>query len=232
MRILIACEESQIVTEAFLKRGHEVLSCDLWYTGDKGLPHYHGDVREVLNDGWDMMIGFPPCTYLAKAQMYRYKEAYYQELRDQAFSFFKGLMECDIPKICLENPSGYLNTNYCKPEQIISPHFFGSVFKKETCLWLKNLEPLRYPFMENKYYVKPKRVREKGSGYYQNLKDIEEMTKELRTEVRRTEVPGTKDKKYRSVSSRVNSRMDKHERNRIKSRWFPEIAEAMAEQWG
>ena len=133
MKILIGCEHSQVVTEQFIKRGHEVKSCDL-YTADKGYDHYQGDVMDIINDGYDMAIFFPPCTYLAKAQMWRCEKSFLRYLkREQAYRFALSLYQSDIPKVIMENPAGYLNTHWRQPDQILSPHQFGDNYSKDIC---------------------------------------------------------------------------------------------------
>lgn len=142
MRVLIACEFSGIVRDAFIARGHEAISCDLLPTERPWAAHYRGDVREILNDHWDLMIAHPPCTYLTvsnNAQAWaRGKET------AQALQFVRELLYCSIPKIALENPIGVISSRIRKPDQIIQPWQFGHGEVKATCFWLKNL-PLLTP---------------------------------------------------------------------------------------
>jgi hypothetical protein len=143
MKILIACERSGKVREAFRKRGHAVLSCDIEAADDGSSFHHKGDVREVLGLGWDMMIAFPPCTYLNVAGMHWTTRGLRdQKLTDDAFEFAKMLWWADIPKIAMENPVGILSTWLARPDQIIQPHDFGHDASKKTCLWLKGLPRL------------------------------------------------------------------------------------------
>lgn len=143
MRILIGCEESQVVTEQFTLKGHDVTSCD-FYEASKGYPHYKGDVLDIINDGWDMAIFFPPCTYLAKAQLFQCNsDEERAKLRDEAVEFVKTLYFSDIPRVAVENPSGHLTKAWRHPDQIISPHEFGDPYRKDVCLWLRGLMPLR-----------------------------------------------------------------------------------------
>ena len=139
MKVLIACEFSGIVRDAFAAKGHTAISCDLLPSESPG-PHYQGDVRDVLDDGFDMMIAFPPCTHLASsgARWFKYKK---QEQED-AVDFVRMLMSANIPLIAVENPVGVLSTRIRKPDQIIQPWMFGHGETKATCLWLKNLPPL------------------------------------------------------------------------------------------
>lgn len=139
MKILIACEFSGIVRDAFIAKGHDARSCDLLLS-DKPGPHILDDVLNHLNDDWDMMIAFPPCTHLSAsgARWFKNKLA---EQKD-AIDFFLKLVNAPIPKICIENPIGIMSTHYRKPDQIIHPWQFGHGETKATCLWLKNLPKL------------------------------------------------------------------------------------------
>ena len=150
MKILIACEYSGRVRDAFIKRGHDALSCDLLPTEQAG-PHYQGDVFDVLYDGWDMLIAFPPCTYLCNSgvrwlyQGTRLDEDRWYLLRKGA-EFFRALLTADIPKICIENPimHGYAKKIIGQNQtQIIQPWQYGHGETKATCLWLKNLSDLK-----------------------------------------------------------------------------------------
>lgn len=139
MKVLVACEFSGTVRDAFTARGHYAMSCDLLPTESPG-PHYQGDVRDVLNDWWDLMIAHPPCTRLAVsgARWWPAKQAEQAE----AIEFVRMLMAAPIDRIAVENPIGKLSSAIRKPEQIIQPWQFGHGETKATCLWLKNLPPL------------------------------------------------------------------------------------------
>lgn len=139
MRVLIACEYSGIVRDAFAARGHYAVSCDLLPTEQPG-NHHPGDVREILHSGWDLMIAHPPCTHLAVSGARWWKEK--QEEQAQALDFVRLLLDAPIPKIALENPISIISTAIRKPDQIIQPWQFGHGETKATCLWLKNLPPL------------------------------------------------------------------------------------------
>ncbi len=139
MRILIGCEFSGIVREAFRKLGHDAWSCDLLPTEIPG-QHIQGDVLDILEDGWDMMIAHPPCTHLASSGA-RWFETRQKEQRI-AIYFFLALINAPISKISVENPIGIMSTIYRKPDQIIQPWQFGHGETKATCLWLKNLPKL------------------------------------------------------------------------------------------
>lgn len=142
MRILVACEYSGVVRDAFIARGHDAVSCDLLQTEANG-PHYKGDVRDIINDGWDMMIAHPPCTYLCSSGLHWNKRVEGRaEKTEEALEFVAMLLGSRIPHIALENPIGCISTRIRKPDQTIQPWQFGHDASKATCLWLKNLPPL------------------------------------------------------------------------------------------
>lgn len=187
MKILVACEYSGIVSNAFRKRGHDVTSCDLLPSESTG-KHYQGDVFDIINEGWDMMIAHPPCTYLCKAQYHLLSSCEARRLKAiEAFDFVKSLYAADIMKIAIENPIGILSRLFRQPDQICYTNFFGDPHKKDFCLWLKNLPPLIYTC--------------------QNLS-------------------------CQPVRNHVNGRMSQEVKSKIKSKFFPLVAEAMANQWG
>lgn len=140
MRVLIACEYSGTVREAFRNRGHYALSCDLLPTDRPG-EHYQGDVRDILNDDWDLMIAHPPCTHLAVSGARWFKD----KVREQAeaLDFVRLLLGANIPRIALENPVSIISSRIRKPDQVIQPWQFGHGETKATCLWLKNLPKLQ-----------------------------------------------------------------------------------------
>lgn len=150
MKILVACEESGRVTAEFRKRGHEAYSCDILPTSG-GHPEWHiqGDVLPLLTQKWDMIIAFPPCTYLTVsgnrwfADRYGKKALERKQKRKEAAEFFMAFALADCPKIAIENPVGYMSNAYRKPDQIIQPYYFGDEARKTTCLWLKGLPLLR-----------------------------------------------------------------------------------------
>jgi len=142
MRVLVACEFSGIVRDAFIRRGHDAMSCDLLPTEVPG-PHYQGDVFDIIKDGWDLMIAHPPCTYLCSMGVWwNYKRPERWPKTEDAVSFVEELLDAPIPSIALENPVGILSSRIGKPAQIINPWQFGQEFNKPTCLWLKNLSAL------------------------------------------------------------------------------------------
>lgn len=156
MKVLVACEYSGTVRDAFISRGHDAMSCDLLPTETPG-PHYQGDVRDVLGDGWDLMIAHPPCTYLSVSGMHRTVRGLRDpQLTEDALEFVNFLLEAPIPKIALENPVGVISTRIRKPDQIIQPYQFGHDASKRTCLWLKDLPKLRPT-----KYITPRVVNDK-----------------------------------------------------------------------
>lgn len=216
MKVLIACEESGTVRDAFTKKGHDAISCDLQPSRTPG-KHYQGNVFDIINDGFDLMIGFPPCTFLTNAGIRWFNEERYGEnavqrklKRLEAMKFFLALYNAPIPKVCLENPVGYPNSVFRKPDQIIQPYYFGDSHKKPTCLWMRCL-PLLVHSKEDDMFYKKTHIAEpepltiqyrKPSKYYKGG----EVKKRYFTDASR-------DGKTRSVT-------------------FQGIANAMAEQWG
>lgn len=141
MNVLIACEFSGVVRDAFLEQGHHAISCDLLPSERPG-PHHQGNVVHLLDDGWDMMIAFPPCTYLSYAGNRHWNAPGREERRLQALEFVRLLMNAPIPRIAIENPKGCISTVIRREDQVIQPWMFGHPYTKYTCLWLKNLPPL------------------------------------------------------------------------------------------
>lgn len=139
MRVLVACEFSGVVRDAFRRRNHDAVSCDLLPTDVPG-PHIQGDVLQVLNDGWDMMIAHPPCTHLAVSGARWFKNK--QQEQTLALDFVRSLLAAPILRIAVENPISIISSRIRKPDQIIQPWQFGHGEVKATCLWLKNLPPL------------------------------------------------------------------------------------------
>ncbi len=139
MRVLVACEFSGIVREAFAKQGHDAWSCDLLPTEIIG-NHYRCDVKDVINNGWDLMIAHPPCTHLAVSGARWFKDK--QKEQQEALEFVRMLLAAPIPRIALENPISIISSRIRKPDQIIQPWQFGHGETKATCLWLKGLPKL------------------------------------------------------------------------------------------
>lgn len=139
MRVLVACEFSGTVRDAFRARGHDAWSCDLLQTDVHG-PHIMGDVREVLGDGWDLMVGHPPCTHLAVSGARWFRDKVQEQA--EALEFVRTLMAAPIPMIAIENTVSIISSRIRKPDQVIQPWMFGHGETKATCLWLKNLPKL------------------------------------------------------------------------------------------
>jgi hypothetical protein len=140
-KVLIACEYSGTVRDAFIAMGHEAMSCDLLPTDVPG-PHYQGDVFDIINDGWDLMIAHPPCTHLAVSGARHFEAKKASGVQDEALAFVKALLNAPIDCIALENPISIISSRIRKPDQIIQPWQFGHGETKATCLWLKNLPKL------------------------------------------------------------------------------------------
>lgn len=213
MRVLVACEESQVVCKAFRERGHEAYSCDIQPCSG-GHPEWHiqDDVTFHLNEGWDLMIAHPPCTYFSCAGLHYLKtKPERQGQLDMSFRFLLSLWDSNVSKICLENPQGWLNTNWKKPTQIIEPYYFGDPEKKRTCLWLKNLPRLNGL---HEVALNEKIFRPKPTGFNKRSKD------------------GYIRKMYFCDRMKIETGFNLKEAAKLKSKTFPGIAKAMAEQWG
>lgn len=201
MKILIACEYSGLVREEFKKYGHYAVSCDLLPTEIPG-EHYTGNVFDIINDGWNMMIGFPPCTFLTVTGNKWMKEEYRDRFPDRpqqrtdAINFFLKLANANIDQIVLENPVGIMSTEYRRPNQIIQPWQFGDKAIKKTCLWLKNV-PTLLPteIVEPEYKIYKSSTKKSGISKYPIL-----------------------------WSNKPNAKE--------RSKTFPGIAAAMGKQWG
>jgi hypothetical protein len=205
MKVLVACEFSGIVRDAFRRRGHDAWSCDLLPCERDPQWHIQGDVLPHLADGWDLMIAHPPCTYLTvAANGWHKKRPERAPLREAALAFFIALYNAPVPRVCVENPVGIVSSRFRKPDQIVQPHWFGNPQRKATCFWLRNLPPLEHretiELFGGKTHVEPEAVMgvsPKGKKYYS-----------------------------------MNWLPQSDERWRIRSRTFQGIADAMAEQWG
>lgn len=204
MKILLACEESQAVTKELRLLGHEAFSCDILPCSG-GHPEWHlqQDVTELLKQKWDMIIAFPPCTYLTVTgnrwfNIERYGEKAIQRHKDreEAIKFFMLFANADCERIAIENPVGVMSSEWRKPNQIINPYQFGDPFEKKTCLWLKGL-----PELQPTNIVEP--------------------------------APRTEFKSGKTMPSWYAEawHLPKEERSKLRSKTFPGIAKAMAEQW-
>lgn len=142
MRVLVACEYSGTVRDAFIALGHDAVSCDLLPTDSPG-PHHQGDVASLLGDGWDLMIAHPPCTYLSVSGMHWTKRGLRDpQLTEDALAFVHLLLDAPISRIAIENPVSVISSRIRKPDQIVQPWQFGHDASKATCLWLKGLPAL------------------------------------------------------------------------------------------
>ena len=178
MKVLIACEYSGTVRDAFIAQGHDAISCDILPTDAPG-PHYQGDVRDILGDGFDLMVAHPPCTHLAVSGARWFKDKQIEQA--EALDFVRLLLTAPIDKIALENPISIISSRIRKPNQIIQPWQFGSPESKSTCLWLKNLPNLiptdilplppsgrwnnQTPSGQNKLGPSPDRWKERSKTY-------------------------------------------------------------------
>jgi hypothetical protein len=208
MKVLVACEFSGIVREAFKAKGHDAWSCDLLPTEIEG-QHIQSDVLKVIGGGkWDMMIAHPPCTYISYAGTRWWNDEGRCKKRIDALDFFRQLWEAPIDKICLENPKGCASPTIAKYTQEIQPYYFGDSFNKPTWLWLKGLPPL---------------VHNKEDGLFHNKTHVDkgEMVSHI-----------TKSGKTKKDSRWYYSLPRSKQRGHIRSKAFPGIAAAMAEQWG
>jgi hypothetical protein len=213
MKVLVACEYSGIVRDAFIKKGHEAVSCDLLPSESDLGNHYQGDVTDILNDGWDMMIAHPPCTYLSVsgARWYYHPEDKHlpyeerrphpmhpnrRQLQQEALDFVQLLLNAPIKKIVVENPISVISSRVKKPTQIIQPYEYGHPTSKSTCLWLKNLEPLQPTDVVEPIWINVSKGKRMSKFHYDTYT------------------------------------LPKEERGKIRSATFPGIAKAMAEQWG
>lgn len=139
MKVLVACEYSGRVRDAFIALGHDSMSCDILPTEQPG-PHYQGDVRDVLGNGWDLMIAHPPCTHLAVSGARWFKDKAKEQA--EAIEFFMQLAHANVPRVCIENPVCIMSRLWRKPDQIVQPWQYGHGETKATCLWLRGLPKL------------------------------------------------------------------------------------------
>jgi hypothetical protein len=164
MKVLVACEYSGRVRDAFIKLGHEAMSCDLLPTDSPG-PHYQGDVFDIINDGWDLMIAHPPCTYLSVSGMHWTTRGIRDpKLTEDALDFVSKLLNAPIKRIALENPVSIISSRIRKPDQIIQPYEYGHNASKKTCLWLQNL-----PLLKSTKIIEPRIVN--GKKVWDNQTD-------------------------------------------------------------
>lgn len=164
MKVLVACEFSAIVRDAFRARGHDAWSCDLLPTEGDPRWHIRGDVRRILGDGWDLMIAHPPCTYLAVSGIHwNARTPGRREKTEEALQFVQLLLDAPIERIAIENPVGVIATHIRKSDQIIQPWQFGDPYSKQTCLWLKGL-----PLLKHTNVLEPEAFQENGRPRWRN----------------------------------------------------------------
>ena len=207
MKILVACEESQIVTKEFRKRGHEAYSCDIIECSG-GEPEWHikDDVLKIINDDWDMMIAFPPCTHLAVSGAAWFEEKRKDGRQQEGIDFFMDIINAPIEKIAVENPIGIMSSIYREPDQIIQPYYFGDEFQKTTCLWLKNMSKLWHNDKPNLFGDPVTHVDPGEFVIYEG---------------------GKKMPKWYADAFKLSP----EERSKERSKTFPGIAKAMGKQW-
>lgn len=206
MKVLIACESSGTVREAFRALGHEAWSADLLPADDGSPYHIQGDVLQVLANGWDLMVAHPPCTYLSVSGMHWTTRGLRDpKLTEDALEFARALMDAPIPRICIENPVSIISSRIRKPDQIIQPWQFGDDASKKTCLWLKNLPKLNNE--DRSKWVKGRIVGEDKRG---------------RTIVRWAN----------QCDSGQNRLGPSEDRWKERSKTYKGIAQAMAQTWG
>lgn len=206
MRVLIACEFSGTVREAFRRRGHDAWSADLLPAADGSPHHLRGDVLDVLSHGWDMMVAHPPCTYLSVSGLHwNHRNAERAAKTEAALEFVRQLLAAPIERIALENPVSCISSRIRKPDQTIQPYEFGADASKRTCLWLQGLAPLRKdPAQRVAGRLVP---HSDGSG-----RMVERWANQ--------------------TDSGQNRLAPSPDRWAVRSITYPGIAEAMAEQWG
>lgn len=145
IKVLVACEFTQTIANAFYEKGHDAYSCDLRETEGFKNRHIQCNVMDIINDNWDLIIAHPPCQYLSSAGNRYFKNNPIRcKKREEAFKFFMRFTDLKCKKVCIENPVGYPNSHYRKPDMIIHPYYFGEPQLKRTCLWLKGLPKLKY----------------------------------------------------------------------------------------
>lgn len=220
MRVLVACESSGRVRDAFLAAGHDAISCDLKHTETPG-PHYVGDIKRFLElarigNTWpDLMVGFPPCTFLSRVSIRWINEPGRRAAMEEALGFFHYLWELPIPYICLENPHPMKATGLWPPSQTVHPYFFGDPYLKATCLWLKGLPPLAPTQPDRTVFVGGAAPRLKRDGTVYLDKDGKP--------------------RFERAESWTLANRGKHkfaDAPPERSRTFPGLAAAMAAQWG
>jgi site-specific DNA-cytosine methylase len=212
IRVLVACEESDEVRGRLEKMGLDAWSCDLQANRNSNAKHYQGSVFDIINDGWDAMIAFPPCTHLAVSGAAHFEKKRKDGRQQQGIDFFMAMVNAQIKHIAIENPVGVMSKLYRKPDQVIQPYYFGDKAQKTTCLWLKNLPPLYHNGAPNLF---DDVVTHTDKGEFFEFVDRKTGKKKRQP-------------KWYADSLKLSS----DERSKFRSKTFPGIAEAMATQWG
>lgn len=222
MRVLVACEFSGVVRDAFIRHGHDAMSCDLLPSERPG-PHYQGDVRDVLGHHWDLMVAHPPCTDLAVSGARYFAEKIADGRQQRALDFVRLLMNAPIERIAVENPVSVISSHIRKPDQIVQPYWFGHPESKTTCLWLKNL-PLLVPtkMCEPTWWKNPDGTDYRDSSG-KRYSPTHYLSGRMQKGLARWE---------NQTASGQNKLAPSPDRWRIRSRTYEGIAEAMAVQWG
>lgn len=211
IRILIACEESDEVRGRFEQMGFDAWSCDLQENRNPNAKHYQGSVFDIINDNWDAMIAFPPCTHLAVSGARHFEQKRKDGRQQQGIDFFLEIAKAKIKHIAIENPVGIMSKIYMPPTQVLQPYYFGDKAQKTTCLWLKNLPPLYHNSMPNLF---DDVVTHTSKGEM-----IEFISKK-----------GVKKRQPKWYADAL--KLDADERSKVRSKTFPGIAQAMSSQWG
>lgn len=211
IKILIACEESDEVRGRFEKLGFDAWSCDLQENRNPNAKHYKGDVFDIINEGWDVMIAFPPCTHLAVSGAAWFEKKRKDGRQQEGIDFFIKMVNAPIKHIAIENPIGIMSRLYRKPDQIIQPYYFGDKAQKTTCLWLKNLPKLYHNDKQNLF---DSVITHSSKGEFKEW--IDSKTGKI---------------KRQSLFYAESRSLKPDERSKVRSKTFPGIAEAMANQW-
>lgn len=208
MRVLVACEYSGTTRSAFERLGWDAWSCDMLPTETPG-NHYQGDVTDILGNDWDLLIAHPPCTYLTYAGMRQWYDDGRAMKRIEAAKFFMQMYEAPVPHICVENPQGIMTKLFREPDMTVHPYYFGEPEMKRTCFWLKNLPVLQYQLEDDLFAERTATDKPEP------------------TQIQICKKTGRKKNRYWTDNMLAGRFKTGHE----KSKSFPSIANAMAEQW-
>ncbi len=221
IKVLIACEFSGIVRDAFIERGFDAMSCDLLPTERAG-PHYQGDVRDVLYDGWDLVVAHPPCQHLAVSGARWFPEKRADGRQQKAIKFFMLFADCDAPHVAIENPVSIMSSVWRKPDQYVQPWQFGHPETKKTCLWLKGLPPLQPTEI-----VTPEWAITADGKEHRSAKGKRDNPTHFLTG-RNRKLSGEQRRQW----ERIHRMPPGPDSWKNRSRTYPGLAAAMAKQWG